>query len=93
MPEADRKLALSMTKEPADKKILARKNVRRCAHGLGKFSNHTCCETHCNSHLWLVSEVRTDEDVKEFEERTAPFAILRATQDISPGQNILTSYC
>ena len=88
MPEADRLLARSLTNGTSDsdkakcKRILARSNVVRCEHGLGQFSNHTCCKTHLNVKLWLVSVTRPDEDVKSDKEGAAIFAILRAVKDI-----------
>jgi len=68
MPEADRRLALTLTNGiPSQDKnkckiILAQRNVTKREHGLGQYSNHTCCRTHLNAKLWLVSVVRADED-------------------------------
>jgi len=96
MPEADRLLALTLTngesnaEKKACKLILARSNVQIREHGLGQFSNHTCCETHLNAELWLVAEVRKDEDV--LDKNGAAFAILRASKNINQDQTISTEY-
>ena len=98
MPEADRLFALTLTNGTPDadkrkcKRILALKNVVICRQGRGQFSNHTCCKTHLNAKLWLVSVARADEDIRSDKDGAAIIAILRAVRDIEVDQEILTSY-
>ena len=98
MPEVDRRLAFTLTNgTPSNdkkkcKKILALKNVVKREHGLGQYSNHTCCRAHLNAKLWLVSVVRADEDVRSENDGADIVVILRAVKDIEVDQEILTSY-
>jgi len=98
MPEEDRMLAVAQTNGTPNsskakcKRILARSNVIERKHGVGQFSNHTCCTTHLNTKLWLVSVARANEDTKSDKDGADTIAILRAITDIQSGQEILTSY-